>query len=124
MPRPIHFDLSADDPARAEKFYSSVFGWKFSKWGDGGPMDYWMIQTGEGPEPGIDGGMSRRGPESGPGANTIGVPNVDDFAAKIGAAGGKVLQPKMAIPGVGWFAFCQDTEGNGFGIMQPDEAAR
>ena len=24
--------------------------------------------------------------------------------------------PKMAIPTVGWFATCQDTEGNTFGI--------
>ena len=27
---------------------------------------------------------------------------------------------KTAIPGVGWFAQCKDTEGNIFGIMQPD----
>ena len=32
MPRVIHFELSADDPARAVKFYDEVFGWKTQKW--------------------------------------------------------------------------------------------
>ena len=29
----------------------------------------------------------------------------------------------MVVPGVGYLAYCWDTEGNTFGIMQPDEAA-
>jgi len=32
--------------------------------------------------------------------------------------------PKDAIPGVGWFAYCKDTEGNMFGIMEADESAK
>ena len=24
------------------------------------------------------------------------------------------------MPGVGWMAYCKDTEGNTFGLMQPD----
>jgi predicted enzyme related to lactoylglutathione lyase len=32
--------------------------------------------------------------------------------------------PKMAVPGVGWLAYAKDTEGNIFGIMQPDTVAR
>jgi predicted enzyme related to lactoylglutathione lyase len=30
----------------------------------------------------------------------------------------------MAIPGVGYLAYCQDTEGNTFGIMQADPSAK
>ena len=44
MPRPCHFDLTADEPERAMKFYKDVFGWKFEKWD--GPMEYWMVTTG------------------------------------------------------------------------------
>jgi predicted enzyme related to lactoylglutathione lyase len=44
--------------------------------------------------------------------------------AKITAAGGKVITPKMAVPGVGWMAYCLDTEGNQFGIMQSDPNAK
>jgi predicted enzyme related to lactoylglutathione lyase len=29
----------------------------------------------------------------------------------------------MPIPGVGWLAYCKDTEGNVFGIMQDDPQA-
>lgn len=121
MPRPVHFELSADDPDRAVKFYSSVFGWKFDKWD--GPMEYWLITTGADAEPGINGGMSRRGPD-GDEPTTIGVPSVDDSLAKVVAAGGTVVRPKGAIPGVGWFAVFKDTEGNPFGLMQSDRSAK
>ncbi len=30
----------------------------------------------------------------------------------------------MAVPGIGWLAYCIDTEGNTFGVLQADEAAR
>jgi uncharacterized protein len=32
--------------------------------------------------------------------------------------------PKSVIPGIGYFAYCQDTEGNTFGILQPDATAK
>ncbi len=73
--------------------------------------------------PGINGGLIRR-EERGPGTvNTIDVPSVDEFTSKIELHGGKVLAPKMAIPGIGWFASCEDSEGNAFGLMQNDPAA-
>jgi predicted enzyme related to lactoylglutathione lyase len=122
MPRPCHFDLTADNPERATKFYSSVFGWKFEKWN--GPMEYWMCTTGDEREPGINGGLSKRGPQSMPNMNTIDVPDVDEFSKKIASGGGKVVMPKVAIPGVGWFATCQDTEGNLFGIIKEDKNAK
>jgi Predicted enzyme related to lactoylglutathione lyase len=75
MPRPIHFEIPADNPERAIGFYTNVFGWKFSKWE--GPMDYWLISTGQAPEPGIDGGLLVRRDPSQPCVNTIGVENLD-----------------------------------------------
>jgi hypothetical protein len=30
----------------------------------------------------------------------------------------------MPIPGIGWLAYCKDTEGHIFGIMHPDPAAK
>jgi predicted enzyme related to lactoylglutathione lyase len=56
--------------------------------------------------------------------NTIGVDSVDEFLNKIEAAGGAVIAPKTAVPGVGWFAYCADTEGNLFGIMEDDPNAK
>lgn len=120
MPRPIHFDLTADEPERAMKFYKEVFGWKFKKWN--GPMEYWMATTGKGK--GINGGISKRGESGMPNMNTIGVPSVDKFTKKIQDKGGKVLMPKSPIPRVGWFATCQDTEGNIFGIIEENKKAK
>ncbi len=121
MPRVVHFEISADDPERAIKFYSDVFGWQVRKW-EGGNEDYWLVETGtEGP--GINGGLfKRKGPIGH--VNTVEVPSVDDAVDRIEAAGGVVVMPKQAIPTVGWFAYCHDTEGSVFGVMSHDPDAR
>ena len=120
MPRPIHFELPADQPERAVKFYTEVFGWKIQSWG--GPGPYWLVDTGEG-EPGIHGAIALREEPVTHTVNTISVPSLDESLAKIVAAGGKVLEPRSTIPGVGYHAYCQDTEGNVFGILQGDPSA-
>ena len=122
MPRIVHFDMPADDPARAQKFYSEIFGWKFDKWN--GPMEYWMTITGDDKEPGINGGLSKRMPGQAGITNTIDVSSVDEYSKKIQSKGGKILAPKMPIPTVGYFAQCMDTEGNVFGIIQFDKNAK
>ena len=122
MPRVIHFEIAADDPERAAAFYRKVFGWEIQKWE--GPMEYWVITTGPKEEPGIDGGLGRR-TEPGAGTeNTIGVDSVDKAVERVVAGGGKVTRPKHAVPGVGWLAYCADTEGNQFGLMQDDPSAK
>lgn len=122
MSRVIHFDIFADDPERAVKFYTEVLGWKITKWE--GPMDYWLVMTGPDDKPGINGGIGKREDPADRTINTIDVPSVDDFAAKVTGAGGKVLVPKRAIPGVGWIVLCLDTEGNKFCLMKDDPNAK
>jgi len=122
MPRVVHFDISADDPGRALRFYREVFGWKAQKWN--GPFDYWLIKTGEPNEPGIDGGLARREHAGDSVTNFVDVMSVADISTRIVVNGGKIVQPKRTIPGVGYLAVCLDTEGNLFGIMQRDESVR
>ncbi len=119
MNRVTHFEIIADDPERLHKFYSTVLGWRFEKWE--GPMEYWMVYTGEGA--GIDGGMSIRQPDSST-MNTIEIENLDATLVKITDNGGKILDPKRAIPGIGWFAVFMDTDENVFGLMQSDPEAK
>ncbi len=121
MLRPMHFELPADEPERAVKFYQDVFGWETRKWD--GPVDYWLLTTGKEGEPGINGGIAKRQPGAVTGIS-MDVPSADEFAAKVEAAGGKVVVPKMAVPGVGWLVYCLDTEGNGFSIMEDDPEAK
>lgn len=130
MPRVIHFEIVADKPERAMKFYKEVFGWEFNKWN--GPQDYWLVKTGEDNQPGINGGltpkMNQQSSDTGGGGgrvtNTIDVSSVDEFSKKISMEGGKVVQPKMAIPGIGYLAICEDTEGILFGIIENDRNAK
>jgi len=121
MPRVIHFEIHAEQPERAIKFYKELFGWEFKKWE--GPQPYWLITTGPDSQPGINGGLvPRRGTIDGTAVIayvcTVDTASVDDSVRKAQAGGGTVALPKMAIPGVGWLAYCKDTEGNIFGLMQ------
>ena len=118
MGRVVHFEIPTDDVERAIRFYRQVFGWKIEKWE--GPVEYWLVTTGPEGEPGIDGGMGKRTSPSEGVVNTIDVRSVDDTVEKIEQAGGKIIRPKQAVPGVGWLAYCEDSEGNPFGIMQAD----
>jgi predicted enzyme related to lactoylglutathione lyase len=122
MPRVTHFEISADDTARASEFYSKVFGWKINKWD--GPMDYILVDTEDGDEKGINGGIVKRQQQAEPTVNTISVNNIDEFATSIMEAGGKIVKPKIVLPGIGYLAYCKDTEGNVFGIMESDENAQ
>ena len=128
MPRPIHFEIQAENPERAIKFYRELFGWEFNQWGR---QPYWLIKTGEKGTPGIDGGlMPRRGP--GPAGHaavnafvcTVDVANCDAMAKRVAELGGAIAMPKMPIPTVGWLAYAKDTEGNIFGMMQMDANAK
>ena len=122
MARIVHFDMTAENVERAIHFYESVCDWKFTKWE--GPMEYWLISTGPEDEPGIDGGLSKRESPETHMVNTIEVKSIDQTLENIVKAGGKIVQPKGPIPGVGYFAQCTDTEGTLFGVMEGDSDAK
>src|SRR3954467_11743162 len=58
MNRVTHFEIYTDHPQAVQPFYQNVFGWKFNKF-EGGPIEYWLVTTGDDKEPGINGGMTR-----------------------------------------------------------------
>jgi predicted enzyme related to lactoylglutathione lyase len=121
MSRVVHFEIPADNPERAAAFYKRAFGWKIEKWP--GPIEYWLVNTGDSGTPGINGGLMKKGNVSTT-TNTIGVESVDQAVAVVTSAGGKLIMPKTPIPTVGYFAYCEDTEGNLFGVMQADKNAK
>ncbi|HEV8440481.1 MAG TPA: VOC family protein [Methylomirabilota bacterium] len=129
----VHFEIPADEPERAAKFYRELFGWEINRWGEpagaGAGAEYWMVRTvpiddkGEPTRPGVNGGLMRRMfPGQAP-VNYIGVASVDEFVRRAERLGAKVAAPKRAVPGMGWFAQLTDTEGNIFAIWQHDAAA-
>jgi len=121
MSRVIHFEIPAADPERAAAFYKKAFGWQIEKWP--GPMEYWMVNTGQNGAPGINGGLMRKGDVTTT-TNTIGVDSVEKAINTVTKAGGTLVMPKTPIPTVGYFAYCKDTEGNLFGVMESDPSAK
>ncbi len=126
--RVVHFEIYADDMARAQKFYEQVFGWQFQSYGEMPNYgEYVGVTTGDSGE-GINGGMFKRGftVEAGD-ANafvcTVQVDNYDAVHEKIMAAGGQEMMAKFALPGMAWQGYHKDTEGNTFGLHRPDENA-
>ena len=119
--RLVHFEMNVKDVHKTIAFYEDVFGWKFQKWD--GPMDYWLIMTGDENEPGIDGGLGYEEEGFPRVVNTIDVDDIDDIIKKIEEKGGEIVKPKHAVPGVGWLAYFKDSEGVMSGIMQNDPKA-
>lgn len=114
----VHFDISAENPDRAKKFYQDLFGWKIENLP--GPMDYSLIQTTDlNGAKGIGGGIARREKNDQAGIiNFIGVKSIDESLKSVEKLGGKVVQQKQAVPGWGYLAVCLDTENNRIGLFQ------
>src|SRR3954447_14663492 len=124
MNRPNHFEIYTDDPESVQPFYRDVYDWKFQKF-EGGPIEYWLITTGDDKDTGINGGITRPREGQSPGTiNTIAVESLEQTIKALEKAGGKICVSKMAIPKVGWLAYAQDPAGNVFGIIEPDTNAK
>ncbi len=125
MNSPAFFEIQANDPENAIRFYAAVFGWQFAKV-PGLPVEYWLIQTEN-----MRGGLLKRPvapppPQSGTNAYVCSM-EVTDFAATATAIqknGGQVAMSKFAVPGTCWQGYFLDPEGNTFGAFQVDPNAK
>jgi predicted enzyme related to lactoylglutathione lyase len=117
----IWFEIPADDIKRAQKFYSSLFGWKINPFPQ--MQDYSHIDTG-GDDASPDGAIMKKTCPEHPVTNYIMVDSVSRAAAKVEKLGGKVHKPKTAVPGMGYFAICVDTENNVFAVWERDQNAK
>ena len=112
----VHFEIPADDVKRAKKFYQKALGWKIS---DPWKMEYFLVETKEKGEEGINGGLMPRKMPGQPFMNYVGVDSIDSYLKKVEKAGGVVIMPKTEIaPGMGWIAAFKDTEGNIMGFHE------
>jgi predicted enzyme related to lactoylglutathione lyase len=124
----VHFEIPADDKERANTFYQSAFGWTLTPMQE---MDYTIAittpsdeQTGMPSAPGaINGALFPRTDNLKTPIITIDVEDVDAALAQVESAGGSVAQAKDAVPGMGYYAYFNDTEGNIMGLWQTDSSA-
>jgi predicted enzyme related to lactoylglutathione lyase len=122
MDKVVHFEIPADDLARAKKFYSSVFGWKTE---DVPGMEYTMAHTveiGQDRMPkqagAINGGMMKKNATVKAPVITIDVKDIDKAIEKVVKAGGKLAMEKQKVMDMGYNAYVRDSEGNVIGIWQ------
>ena len=123
----VHFEIPADDPKRASKFYQDAFGWMLTSMPE---MNYTMASTTPSDEQGmpqkpgaINGGMpSRKDFKHMTGSEhtvvTISVTDIDSSLQKIEKLGGKKVTGKAPVGEMGWTAYFKDTEGNVVGLWQ------
>ena len=117
----VWFEIPADNIERARKFYGELFGWKIEQCP--GVPDYWHIDTGGGDDT-PDGGMLPRKHSTQPITNYVNVESVARAAAKVEKLGGKIMKPKTAVPQMGYFVICRDSEGNEFALWERNERAK
>jgi predicted enzyme related to lactoylglutathione lyase len=117
----VWFEIPAEKPERARKFYSGLFGWKIEQFP--GMPDYWHINTG-GADASPDGGMMTRKYPQQPITNYISVDSVNKSATKVVKLGGKICKGKTAVPHMGYFIICEDSEGNSFALWEVTDKAK
>jgi uncharacterized protein len=108
----VFFDMPADDVERAKQFWGELFAWQFEAWP--GEFEYHVAAT----EPG--GGLyPGNGAPKGITAY-FGVDDLDVALERVKALGGTAADDVRAVPGVGRYAACTDTEGNAFSLYEPE----
>ena len=112
----VHVELPAGDTAKAREFWGTLFGWQFEEYP--GPTEYHMTRLSD------NQGAAIAGAENGNrGARVyFDVDDINASSAQVNELGGNAGEA-MAVPTMGWFALCTDTEGNDFGLWQVDPNA-
>src|SRR5262245_40872615 len=117
-----YFEIQVDDFERAQKFYRNVFAWQFAK--IDAPFDYYSIDTGNHDQDSIQGGMLKRQQPLAKSNGASGyvcaiyIDSIDDTLEQVKKNGGTVTMEKTPLPGMGYFAYGLDPEGNAFGLWE------
>lgn len=114
------YELMTTDTAAAGEFYSKVVGWTTKNMGND-PMPYTIFEK--------DGmgiaGMMDLPKEAGPMPAWIGyvhVPDVDAYADRVAAAGGKIIRPPTDVPQMLRFCVVTDPQGAPFVLFTSNPA--
>lgn len=122
MNKVVHFEIPYDDMKRAEQFYQETFDWQLKEMPE---MSYTIATTvplGDDRLPtergAINGGMMQRTTTLSAPIITIQVDSVDEALKAVSQNGGTMVTAKQEIQGMGYVAYCKDTEGNVIGLWE------
>ena len=107
-----HFEILGKDAAKAQKFYSDLFGWKIDA---NNPMNYGMVDSKK--RDAIAGGIG--GSPTGESRLLVyaDVPDIHATLARVESLGGRTIMPRTDIGPVIMGIF-EDVEGNQFGLVE------
>ncbi|MGP1346797.1 MAG: VOC family protein [Phycisphaerales bacterium] len=123
MPNPapiIHFEIGCENLEKTRAFYNKLLGWETQA---GMPNMAMVTNIGADAEKkteGIGGHISQLGHP--PHQYVLFYAWVEDIDATLEQAnklGGSTMIPKQEVPGMGWFAWFKDPEGNTLGLWTP-----
>jgi predicted enzyme related to lactoylglutathione lyase len=114
------FEVATDDPDTATSFYSDLFGWTFSPFGDPNVtgMDYRVAALPDSDAP-IGGVVATGGAMPGHAVFYIAVTDVGATCKAAEQAGGKVVSKELEPAAGPPFAYLRDPVGSLFGVFTP-----
>jgi uncharacterized protein len=112
----VHIEIPAADRHATAEFYKQMFDWDYQHIAD--PVPYTM--SGEGH---VTLGYTEPRDDFQVGSPLLYVASdhIDEDLKRAEELGGRIIQPEMEIPGMGWFGIFTDPTGNTIGLfhMQP-----
>lgn len=114
------FEIGAEDPATAERFYGDVFGWQVSHDDTKSPDPaYQVFGTG-----GLPGGLfATKGEMPGYAIFSVLVEDVEETCRLVEKAGGRVQRGPQVNPAGVTFAHLLDPAGNHFSVFRQPSAS-
>ncbi len=111
-------ELQTKDPAAAERFYTSLFGWTANSNAGAMGQTYWAFRNGERSAGGMMEIQAEWGEVLPNWSVYFAVADCDASVAKVKELGGAVVAPPMDIQAVGRFAFVRDPQGAVFAVIK------
>jgi uncharacterized protein len=109
------FEIPTSDFPRAIRFYETIFASPLQHLADWPNLAIFPYQR-----PGVSGalaiGEGHRPSPDGVVIYLVCDGRIDEVLGRVAGAGGKIVEPKNHLPGVGWVAQILDSEGNRVGL--------
>ena len=116
---PCWIDTTQPDPAAATEFYGALFGWEFEDMMPPDSPGRYFVARLNGGDVAAVGSQPEGAPPAATWNSYVWVEDADETAAKVRAAGGKVLTEPFDVPEAGRMAVFADPEGAVFSVWQP-----
>ena len=110
-----HIDIPVSDMARAQGFYSTLFGWEIAE-----PPGFEGYPMWRAPNQISGGGLAPRGEGFTQPRSYVETDSIEETLELVKANGGKGLMDKSPISDTSWWAIFEDPDGNHVGLYEGD----